>query len=276
MVLSASESSIKRWVDDGKINAVKTSGGHRRITVEEAIRFIRSRQFPVRDVDLLGLSDVNTVLEETQRPEPYTDRLKEYLTNGAPQKVRGFILWLYLRGYSFAYIGDEVIAPALDEVGVMWLEQSEGIIREHRATDLCIQALNIAQTLFDPPESAPLAVGGALTKDPYILPSMMVSTVLLSEGLRTINLGPDTPFSSMKEAIQIYQPLIFWISITIPNIPHDTKSKLLELLEFIEQYETRLVLGGKQSEQFQAIQHPRLYVGRSMSELTAYVHGLKQ
>ena len=32
--IGVSESSIKRWVDNGEIQATKTSGGHRRITCQ--------------------------------------------------------------------------------------------------------------------------------------------------------------------------------------------------------------------------------------------------
>lgn len=39
--IGVSESSIKRWIDDGLIGATKTAGGHRRIAGSEAIRFVR-------------------------------------------------------------------------------------------------------------------------------------------------------------------------------------------------------------------------------------------
>jgi len=45
--LGVSESSLKRWVDAGKITAARTEGGHRRIALQEAVRFIRETGAPL-------------------------------------------------------------------------------------------------------------------------------------------------------------------------------------------------------------------------------------
>ena len=39
VALGVSESSVKRWVDLGELAALRTAGGHRRITRAEAVRF---------------------------------------------------------------------------------------------------------------------------------------------------------------------------------------------------------------------------------------------
>src|SRR5690242_3719305 len=51
--LGVSESSLKRWVDAGKLAAFRTEGGHRRIAVSEALRFIRETGAPVARPELL-------------------------------------------------------------------------------------------------------------------------------------------------------------------------------------------------------------------------------
>ena len=50
-VLGVSESSIKRWVDDGAITSTKTAGGHRRITVSEASHSFAARGSPLPRVN---------------------------------------------------------------------------------------------------------------------------------------------------------------------------------------------------------------------------------
>ena len=56
--LGVSESSVKRWVDDGKIRALKTPGGHRRIAVHDALYFVRQTGADVARPELLGLKDL--------------------------------------------------------------------------------------------------------------------------------------------------------------------------------------------------------------------------
>ena len=56
--IGASESSLRRWVDSGRVKMSRTAGGHRRIPLAEAIRFIRETHATVVRPDLLGLGDV--------------------------------------------------------------------------------------------------------------------------------------------------------------------------------------------------------------------------
>ncbi|MDX1683088.1 MAG: excisionase family DNA-binding protein, partial [Phycisphaeraceae bacterium] len=59
LTIGVSESSVKRWVDEGQIEATRTSGGHRRISVPEAVRFVREEDYPLLRPDLLGLADLS-------------------------------------------------------------------------------------------------------------------------------------------------------------------------------------------------------------------------
>src|SRR3954467_11206793 len=58
--IGASESSLRRWVDAGSIRMSRTAGGHRRIPVAEAIRFIRESGATVVRPDLLGLDEIGS------------------------------------------------------------------------------------------------------------------------------------------------------------------------------------------------------------------------
>ena len=75
-VLGVSESSIKRWVDDGAITSTKTAGGHRRIAVSEAISFIRRQGLTIAEGELIGLPRVSDSYDTTNAA------IKESLLNG--------------------------------------------------------------------------------------------------------------------------------------------------------------------------------------------------
>ena len=53
--IGVSESSLKRWADAGRLQVARTEGGHRRIPIAEAVRFIRDTGAVVVRPDLLGL-----------------------------------------------------------------------------------------------------------------------------------------------------------------------------------------------------------------------------
>lgn len=54
--LGISDSSVRRLVDSGELEIHRTQGGHRRIPIPEAIRYVRQTQSPVAVPELLGLS----------------------------------------------------------------------------------------------------------------------------------------------------------------------------------------------------------------------------
>ena len=61
--IGVSESSIKRWADDGVLHVARTAGGHRRIPLPEAIRFIRETGAVVVQPAILGLDDAASASE---------------------------------------------------------------------------------------------------------------------------------------------------------------------------------------------------------------------
>ena len=83
-VIGMSESSLKRWVDSGHLQVTRTVGGHRRISVKEALRFIRTRSLEVKDSSPLKLS-VNTDPFST---DEFNSLFLHYLKEGMSKDAR--------------------------------------------------------------------------------------------------------------------------------------------------------------------------------------------
>src|SRR5687767_8379064 len=78
--IGASESSLRRWTNSGSIRTSRTVGGHRRIPLSEAIRFIRETHATVVRPQVLGLPDLNPrVGAEDPSPE---ERIYQALVDG--------------------------------------------------------------------------------------------------------------------------------------------------------------------------------------------------
>jgi MerR family transcriptional regulator, light-induced transcriptional regulator len=211
--LGVSESSLKRWVDAGKIRAMKTDGGHRRIALSEAVRFVRDTGAPVARPELLGMPEIAIA---NQRTLQGVDQLLDYLLEGDVVGARGWLLARYLGGDSVPVLCDGPIADAMHAVGELWKHDHSGIFIEHRATDVCLQALAHLRGTFEPSPNAVLAIGGTPEDDPYLLPSFMAATVIAAAGMRAMNLGPDTPVAALQHAVAAHQPRLVWISASAP------------------------------------------------------------
>jgi excisionase family DNA binding protein len=274
--IGVSESSVKRWIDDGTVSASRTSGGHRRVPLREAVRFIRDSGMPVVRPEVLGLVDLETV-RRGKLPEGPESALKHALIAGRADLVRGIVVSQYLAGASPAGLCDGPIAGAMREVGELWRRESGGLVTEHRATDLCIQALSLARSLVPlPAKDAPVAVGGAPPGDPYLLASIMSAFVLEADGWNAINLGPDIPLDALAGAAEEQGASLAWLSIGGENADDRLALDVGRLADRLARSGVRLVLGGRALPPALEAPGPAHWVGHTLSELAAFARGLRE
>lgn len=239
--IGVSESSLKRWSDAGKIEVSRTEGGHRRITIGEAVRFIRDTRAHVVRPELLGLPHRSASVEA----------LTELLMHGDSRAVLSHVAAQFLDGVPVAALCDGPLRAALTRIGELWRESVEGVMIEHRATAVCVDALATLRTMLpDPEASARAAVGGAPTGDPYMVPSMMCATALHDAGMRAVNLGPESPLDVLARAARDERAALTWVSMTAPVEP-GTAAVLEHFCDDMASQGTLVVLGGRQRETLQ-------------------------
>jgi excisionase family DNA binding protein len=266
--LGVSESSLKRWVDAGKIAATRTDGGHRKIALSEAVRYVREHGAPIAHPELLDMPEVAVAAEREARGE---DQLFDHLQAGDAFAARGWLMAHYLRGASIAELCDGPIRDAMHALGELWLHSEAGIFVEHRATDVCLQALAHVRATFDPPAGAPVALGGAPEDDPYLLTSFMVAMVTSAAGMRAVNLGADTPIMALEAAVAEHRPRLVWISATSALAP----TRASEIAHWIASLPSEItaIVGGQESLAI-AEAHPRVKRIETMGELAVIASGL--
>ena len=272
--IGVSESSVKRWVDDGSIPATKTSGGHRRIPIDKAVRFIRDNRSVVLRPDLLGLSDVASVAEDFPTAGEETEALFECLLAGEGERVKGLVLTLYLNGHSVGDIVDGPIQGSMRRIGELWEHRPEGVYLEHRATEIVYQALMRLRNLLPTGPGRPIAVGGGAPGDPYFLPSLCVATVLEAAGVEAVNLGADLPLASLEIAIEQLDASLAWLSVTGDTFPADLDDQIQATADSLIDRRIPLVVGGRRSSTLGLRSSGNLHMARQMAEIEAVAHGM--
>jgi len=274
--IGVSESSIKRWVDGGVIAATRTAGGHRRISASEAVRFIRDRQAVLVRPEVLGIRELAGLRDgDSPASADEGDVMFELLKEGKEADFGGYLVSLYLGGRSVAQIIDGPLRTAMARIGELWVNEESGVFWEHRATSICIHAMTRLRMLFSPAENAPVAVGGAPSKDPYILPSLAAATVLQSEGFEAVNLGADTPIDTLILAADRMSARIIWLSVSVIERPEELSRDLTRLLRLAQRRNSTLIIGGCRSEGLKLPSDTHLHAGSSMAELEALAKGFK-
>lgn len=270
--IGVSESSLKRWTDEGRIRATRTEGGHRRIALAEALRYVRDNRVEVLRPDILGLPGV----EEKGDGSDLGEQLYQVLLEGKYEPARALFVGAWLDGESVASLCDGPMRESLHRLGELWKNDEQGIFHEHRATEHCIQILHSLRALLPTPDSPMVAVGGALEGDPYILPSLMAATTLASEGLVAVNLGPECPPRILVQAAMAHDASMVWLSISSYRGKQATRQRVDQVAQELDQLGVKLVVGGKALEGLGIEGVPSRWMpGRSMAELAGIAKALR-
>lgn len=245
--LGVSESSVKRWCDHGRLRVERTVGGHRRITVAEALRFARATNMTIPHPERLGVSGLDA---DGQPRQVLGDRLEEALlqalTRDDPPAVTRLLFGAFAHGMSLATLFDGPLREVLSTIGEAWREGDGGVVTEHRALDTCLQVvLQLRQALPSPAPGAPVAIGGAPAGDPYLLPSAMAAAVLQECGLAAYNLGPNTPVPVLAAAVERYRAQLVWVSISSEVDASEIGAALAPLRLALRESGVRIVIGGR-------------------------------
>ena len=243
-ILDVSESTIKRWVDSGKLRSVKTAGGHRRIALPDLLGFLRASRREVPSLEALGLvaGEVRGGSTDTLTPE----RLARLLLDEETEAARTLLLRQFSAGRALEEMLDRLVAPGMVEVGSLWERKEIDVYQEHLATQRVGRILIELRALIPAaPASAPLALGAAPEGDPYQLPTLMAEMTLAGMGWRTVNLGPDVPVSSLQLAITRHRPTLVWLSITSRRVTPRFFAGYPELFAAALERGAGLVIGGQ-------------------------------
>ncbi len=243
--IGVSESSVKRWVDEGKLKASRTEGGHRRILVRDALDYLRTHDLPLVDPSAVGLDEAAGRLFDRVAREEDRDVFVRSVLEGEAESARSILMARYLQGESVATLCDYPLAESLRQVGLLWKHGPEGIHIEHRATEICIGALNFLGTVIPKPGAeAPLALGCSPAGDPYRIPSLMAGLVLGSVGWREMNLGSDLPVEALVKAMERHRPGLVWISFSSKSAAERFRSEHGPIPAAASALGARLVVGG--------------------------------
>ena len=265
--IGASESALRRWIDGGRIRMSRTAGGHRRIPLQEAIRFIRQTGATIVRPELLGITEFTRAEVDGQSSD---EELFAALRAGDRAVARGLIVSSYLEGRGLPALFDGPVRSAMDRIGQFWQHDPRGIMVEHRATEICVETLAELRGLLPVvDEHSPLAIGGAPKDDPYQLPTMMAAAVLAESGHRDINFGPNTPVELLAHEAIDRKARLVWLSISAEQDQKTLRAAIKKLAGELAKHQVNLILGGRFSNACLPRSMSNVMLVASMSDLAA-------
>jgi excisionase family DNA binding protein len=270
--LGVSVTTVKRWVDEDVLPAHKTVGGHRKILVRDVLHLVRQENLPHVDLSRLTGSLRALPKDVTQiREDLYTA-----LQQGDSETARTLIHNVRQIGIPLDELADFVIAPAMKQIGHGWEEGQLDVYQEHRGTQLCLTALlSLKGQLSGSGEGKrPLAVGGGAEHDHYLLANVLAEMVLLEQGWNAINLGPNTPLLSFRNALRELRPRLLWVSCSYLPDPEGFLREYRQLYHEAEEAGVAVAVGGQALSDGIRARMPYTTHGDGLTHLAAFARSL--
>ena len=192
----------------GLLQPVRSSGGFRLYTSEDAERVARMR----RGLDQ-GLSAAEAARAALQSARPSDGLLEDAATrllaaiHDYDEAAVHAILDQTLAAFGLEAVLRDLILPTLRRVGVEWQQGTDAISQEHFASNLIRGRLLSLARLWGR-GSGPLALLACAPGEQHDITLLAFGLLLRSYGWRILFLGADTPISTLTETATTTRPTI--------------------------------------------------------------------
>lgn len=222
-ILGVHAASIKRWSDQGKIQCLRTPGGHR--------RFLRS--------------EINDMRRATvDKPQEFRTRLLDHLLKGAQLQAEGELLSYWGQSGRWEHVGDAV-GILLEDIGKAWLDGKLLISEEHVASETLLRSLARLRTMMPQQPQARTCALATAPGDDHTIGLALSELVLAEHNWQTLWLGRHCPTETLIEVIK--RPNVGMIAISASaylQTPQALAQVIREIGPIALATNTQVVLGG--------------------------------
>ncbi len=249
-LFNVTETTVKRWADDGTMKCQKTPGGHRKFLMKHVAEFASRHNYePVGTLALAERAGTASNVEMAVASRDY-DVLRDFFVEQAfssdSSDLFRYFSYLYQHHLQLWEIYDHVLAPGMSAIGERWMHGDIGINHEHRASYQVLDALAKLQTQVLIRESTGLSVLCACLEDELHEIGLRCAAYLFeSEGWCVQYLGARTPHTALVAAINELHPAVVCVSATCGADDDALRTALIEVARAARCCNAGMVLGGQ-------------------------------
>lgn len=261
--MAVSESSIKRWIDDGTIKASRTPGGHRRIAIEELDSFLKETGRMITDFQVFESSSCDL----SSKAEILT-LFQNKLAEGDIFALRNLLRRMILSGDSFASICDDFIYPSFKSIRKKCSHPSEACTVLHRAIELIKRLLH--ETALEKTKKIETRIVFAdIGYEVDGLPTFLAQYA--SQDAQVEQLGTGVPIEVLLGTLRQSKPDLLWLSANGPFRKAKVSQYLEDLLTEAKTFLPNLILFGELTPS-KAVS---AFWPRTFRDFTSYVRGFE-
>jgi excisionase family DNA binding protein len=248
-MLGVNVSTIKRWTDSGKLECIRSAGGHRKFLMGHLADFAASQEKGGGHINILplGTPEERETAYQIQRGayELLIPRVEQLALRGAYGQIHDILSELYLARHPLYAIYDELVTPILHRIGELWAEGTINVTEEHVASQGIRDSLVRLQDIVPAPgEMNEIALCMNLSVELHDIAIKMVQHILEERGFQVLFSGQGTPAERMEEVLCTYQLRRIYISSTVIRDKHAMQQDLDRILQMCWHLRTRVFVGG--------------------------------
>ena len=275
-LMDVTETTVKRWADSGALRCSKTPGGHRKFFTCDVLQFAEAHGTTISGALPAPMSaGQHSQLEFAVSTRNYSKIAEVFFQEsmqGDKEGLLELLLYVYRHRITFDAIVDEVIRPALTQIGDLWKEGKLEVNQEHRASQAITEAMiRLAPELRRKPSNGLSAVCACLEGEYHEFGLRSLAYTLEADGWKVHYIGTNTPADTLAMFVTTMRPDLVCVSCTIVS----RRSKVVDQLKVVGQaagtYGAKVLLGGYNAEEVSGKDVPADFVAHSVYEALSFV-----
>jgi excisionase family DNA binding protein len=213
------ETTVKRWADEGIIPCLKSPGGHRKFKLADVVGFAEGRGYPISGTLDPPLSE--SQMEQvrfaihTQNYHKIAEILFDESLQADPEGVFQLLLYISKHNVKLSTLADEVLRPPLVRIGDLWKAGKLRVDQEHRTSNAITEAMvRLAPELHRKHANGMTAVCACLEGERHEIGLRSLAFALETEGWKVHFIGADTPYAAVIEHVRKVRPELLCVSFT--------------------------------------------------------------
>ena len=248
-ILGINVSTIKRWTDEGKLECIKSAGGHRKFLMSHLADFLEKNKKKTSRVNLFPIDDEKDLKVSQYILKEDFEYLTKYLQEHAfacnRDRVQQVLNGLYMAQKPLYEIYDQLITPVLYSIGQLWELGEISVAEEHLASQTIRDSILRLQGIIRIPKEK---IGNVLclnfSDELHDIALKMVDHILESRGFKVLFTGQITPLLNIEQVFEVFRPQRIYISSTIISDPDSVQSEFNDICNISTDFGASVYIGG--------------------------------
>lgn len=247
-----SHSSLRFLQREGLIDPVRTRGGHRKYRPSDLERIRTIKRWQASRMSLAEIRERLERLDALPSADELCGQFLDHALAGRFVDATQLLLQAHDLGMSLTTVFQDIMTPALVEIGNRWASGEISVGQEHEVSELCRDVISELSLRHGRNAPAKTILATCVENERHDLGLRMITALLRERGAKVHFLGSDTSDRFIVESTAMRRPDVLLLSVTMA----DNRSKVIDVVNALRQsdapaVEVKVLFGGQGAREWE-------------------------